>query len=498
MEKSRSEIAKQPRELNVMSRAKKKIKTGVCILGAGPAGLGSAWELAASGWGKDVLVIDANSKAGGLARTEIFDGHRFDVGPHRFFTKNKEVDALWHEALGKDFRPVQRLTRIYYKKKFFLYPVSAFDALPKMGPVQAVQALASYAYAFVAKDASKAQTFEQWVTAKFGTRLYESFFKTYTEKVWGISCDEIGADWAAQRIKGLDLLEVAKNAFGVALGTKPKTLVDEFDYPALGAGQMYEAMAQRAQEKGVEFLFHSRVEKLRHKDGRVTELQVQTGDGPVLVTAEDFITTIPITRLLSALDPVVSGEVSRACEQLYYRDHITVNLIVDRSDLFPDQWIYVHSPQVRMARLANYSNFSEKMSAKAGMTPISIEYFVFRTDDLWSMDDAQLVDLASAEIEKMGLIPSGTVKQGWVVRETDSYPTYYLGYEQPYALVRGAIDGFENLHPAGRGGLYKYNNMDHSLYSGLLAARNLMQEGDPYDVWKINIDAQYHESGHRV
>ncbi len=481
-----------------MGKAITQRRVGICILGAGPAGLGAAWELADKGRGKDVLVVDANTKPGGLARTEVFGGHRFDVGPHRFFTSNKEVHALWHRTLGEAFRPVQRLTRIYYKDKFYLYPVSAFDALPKMGAVQAARALASYAYAFVAKDASKAQTFEEWVTAKFGTRLYESFFKTYTEKVWGIPCNEIGADWAAQRIKGLDLLEVAKNAFGVALGTKPKTLVDEFDYPDLGAGQMYETMAQRAQEKGVELLLNTRVEKAHHENGTLSHVTARGPGGTMDIFADKFITTLPITRMLAMMKPAVGQDVSKACEQLYYRDHITVNLIVDREDLFPDQWIYVHSPDVRMARLANYSNFSDKMASRPGMTPISVEYFVFRTDDLWGKKDDDLVELATSEMEKMGLVSAETVSQGWVVRETDSYPTYYLGYEQPYSIVRAALDEFSNLQPAGRGGLYKYNNMDHSLYSGLLAARNMMQKSNPYDVWKINIDAQYHEGGQRL
>ncbi len=481
-----------------MTKAIKQRKVGVCILGAGPAGLGSAWELAHKGMGKEVLVIDANSRPGGLARTEIFDGHRFDVGPHRFFTSNKEVNTLWHQTLGDDFRSVQRLTRIYYKNKFFLYPVSAFDALPKMGPVQAVWALASFAFAFVAKDASKAETFEQWVTAKFGTKLYESFFKTYTEKVWGIPCNEIGADWAAQRIKGLDLLEVAKNAFGVALGTRPKTLVDEFDYPVLGAGQMYEALARRAQEKGVDFLFSARVKKVNHKNNVIKSILVETKEGPLRIRSEKFITTIALTRLLAMLNPAPDAEVLEACSHLYFRDHITVNLIVDTEGLFPDQWIYVHAPQVRMARLANYSNFSDKMAARPGMTPISVEYFVFRTDDLWSMKDRDLIELATDEMEHMGLVSSGTIAGGWVLRETDSYPTYYLGYKKPYTIVRRTLDGFGNLQPAGRGGLYKYNNMDHSLYSGILAARNVLEDGGRYDVWKINIDAQYHESAKRV
>jgi protoporphyrinogen oxidase len=475
----------------------RELSTGICVLGAGPAGLAAALELTRGGR-SDVVVLDRNATPGGLARTERFDGHRFDVGPHRFFTQNREVDALWHEMLGEDFRPVQRLTRIFYDQRFYLYPVSALDALPKLGPVAATRALASYLWAAVARDVDRAETFEQWVAAKFGTRLYESFFKTYTEKVWGIPCSRIGADWAAQRIKGLDLLGVAKNAFGVALGTRPKTLVDEFDYPVLGAGQMYERMAERAAAAGVTFVFDAEVRRVERRDDRIVAVEALTADGPLRVAADRFVSTLPLTRLLEMLAPAPPADVLAACRALYYRDHITVNLVAERADLFPDQWIYVHDPQVRMARLANYRNFSPRMAATAGVSPISVEYFVFRDDEVWAMDDADLIAMAGDEVVRMGLVPRGALGAGWVVRETDSYPTYYLGYAEPYARVRRAIDGLANLQPAGRGGLYKYNNMDHSLYSGLLAARNLL--ADPpgrYDVWRINIDAEYHEAAER-
>jgi protoporphyrinogen oxidase len=471
----------------------------ICILGAGPAGVGAAHEFAQAGRGSDVLVLDRNASAGGLSRTELFDGHRFDVGPHRFFTKNSEVDVLWRGALGDDFRPVSRLTRIFYKNEFFLYPVSAMDALPKMGSVEAVHALASYAWALVAKNADRAETFEDWVTAKFGRKLYDSFFKTYTEKVWGIPCHQIGADWAAQRIKGLDLIEVAKNALGMAFSGRPKTLADEFDYPTLGAGMMYERLAELSADGGVRFSYETDVRTIERKGERITGLVAETPDGPLRVTADVFLSTLPVTRLLAAVKPALDPDVLDACEALYFRDHITVNLVIDGSDLFPDQWIYVHAPDVQMARLANYSNFSDRMAGRPNTTPVSVEYFVFRSDPLWGMDDSGLIDLAKDELMRMGLVPPGAAGEGWVVRETDSYPTYFLGFEGAFRRVQQAVDGFDNLQPAGRGGLYKYNNMDHSLYSGLLAARNLLSpEGPRYDVWQINIDAEYHEAARRI
>jgi len=468
----------------------------IAILGAGPAGLGAAWELARQGR-RDVIVVDRNTRPGGLARTEQQDGHRFDVGPHRFFTPNKEVDALWHEVLGADFRPVQRLTRIYYREKFFLYPVSALDALPKLGPVQAAWALASYAAAALTRDPARATTFEEWVSAQFGRKLYESFFKTYTEKVWGIPCNQIGAAWASQRIKGLDLWGVAKNAVG-ALARKPKTLADEFDYPTLGAGQMYERMAERATAAGHTFLMPAEVVGAELDGPCLRAVTLAGPGGRVRLEAGQFITTLPITRFLTLLSPPPADEAVRACSELYYRDHLTVNLVVGKTGLFPDQWIYVHAPEVQMARLANYLNFSPAMAGRPGTTPLSVEYFVFRKDPLWARPDGELVAFAVDELRRMKLLDPAAVEQGFVVRETDSYPTYYLGFEGAYAKVQAAMDGLQNVLPAGRGGMYKYNNMDHSLYSGLLAARNVLgAPGAPFDLWKINIDAEYHESASR-
>ena len=464
-----------------------------CILGAGPAGLGTAWELAKNGI-SNVIVIDKNDQIGGLARTESFDGNLFDVGPHRFFTKNAEVNSLWHDLLGNDFRPVQRLTRIQYKGQFFRYPISAGDALMKMSPHESLYALISYVYAAIAGNASKATTFEEWITAKFGKKLYRTFFKTYTEKVWGIPCSEIGADWAAQRIKGLDVKTIIKNSLGIGKG-KVKTLVDQFNYPTRGAGMMYERMAEHTTEKGHEYLLGTTVVKLEREGDTVKAAIVRTSDGSEMrVEAEQFVSTIPITHLVDALDPALPQNVVAANEALYYRDHVTVNLVIDGDNLFPDQWIYVHSPDVKMARLANYNNFSAEMPARKGTTLVSIEYFTFRDDEIWQMQDDDLVAFGADEITRLKLIPAGSVQQGWVVRETESYPTYYMGFQESFDTVKAAVDGLVNCTPAGRGGMYKYNNMDHSLYTGLLAGRNLVRKTDTFDLWNVNIDAEYHES----
>ncbi|MCB0395258.1 MAG: NAD(P)/FAD-dependent oxidoreductase [Flavobacteriales bacterium] len=468
-----------------------------CIIGAGPAGLGTAWELVKNGE-TNLIIIDRNEVVGGLARTEIRDGARFDVGPHRFFTKNEEVNALWKEVLGSDFIPVDRLTRIYYKGKFFNYPIKAQDVLLKLGPLESFQAMVSYGLARI-KPKKKANTFEEWISQMFGTKLYKTFFKTYTEKVWGIPCSEIGAEWAAQRIKGLNFVQVVKNALAGSGKGKPKTLVDQFDYPVEGAGQMYEKMAERVVEKGGKILMNTTVKKFVMENGALTGVVVTDQSGQeATIKARHFFNSAPITHFFHLLNPAPPAELNDAANALYYREHITVNFLITGENLFPDQWIYVHAPEVKAARIANYNNFSDRMTSKRSETAVSVEYFVFKSDDLWKMSDEALVKLAGREMEMIGLCKEKDIINGWVVRETESYPTYYLGYEEPYNALRDYLDAIHNLSPIGRGGLYKYNNQDHSTYSGLLAARNYLKlPGSPYNLWNINIDAEYHESAER-
>ena len=470
-----------------------------CILGAGPAAFGTATELVSHGT-TDILMVDRNVVVGGLARTEIFDGARFDVGPHRFFTKSTEVNKLWHDTLGADFRPVDRLTRIYYKNKFFNYPIKAVDALVKLGALDSLHAMASFASAQLHRNGEPA-TFEDWITQKFGRKLYETFFKTYTEKVWGIPCSQIGAEWAAQRIKGLDVIEVLKNSIMGGKRGKIKTLVDQFDYPVMGAGQMYDVMAEKtAKPAGVEIVLGSSVVSIHHSDDRITSIDVRTADGTMLnVSARQYFSSIPITHFFKMLDPAPSEETRQAAQDLYYREHITVDLLIDGTGLFPDQWIYVHSPDVQIARIANYNNFSPEMAGAKNRTAISVEYFVFQHEALWKKPDAELIALALEEMGVLGLLKKESVQGAWVVRETESYPTYYIGFQEPYEKLKKNVNRFRNLYPIGRGGMYKYNNQDHSTMSGILAARNYLKlPGSPYSLWDINIDAEYHESAKRT
>ncbi len=468
-----------------------------CVLGAGPAGLSAAFELVANGI-EDVLIIDRHPIVGGLSRTVEKGGALFDIGPHRFFSRNREIRGLWHELLGDDFLPVNRLTRIYYKKKFFKYPIKPFDSLAKIGPAAALAALVSYIRARLgAKEEPK--TFEQWIVQHFGRRLFETFFKTYTEKVWGIACNRIGADWASQRIKGLDLIQVAKSAFRIGGGSQAKTLVEQFDYPRKGAGQMYQALAERVLDAGGDIWLKTRVEKFSVADERIKAVIVRDPDGQqVSIKADHYFNSLPLTFFYQAMDGYVDKTVGKSVEALYYRDHITVDMLVDRQKLFPDQWIYIHSQDVKMARIANYTNFSTHMCGGKPKTPISVEYFVFKDEELFQWPDSDIIELATEEIERLGLLNPQAIEQCWVVKETECYPTYYLGFQPYYQAVCRDIERYANLTQMGRAGMFKYNNQDHSMASGLLAARNYVgAEGSPYDLWQINVDAEYHEAGRR-
>jgi len=464
-----------------------------CIIGAGPAGLGAALELVKHGV-TNIVLVEKNKSVGGLARTDNFDGVRFDIGPHRFFTKNREINKIWHDTLGTDFQPVSRLTRIFYRNRYFNYPIKPQDIL-KLGPGESFNAVLSFISSQMRKKDSVI-TFEDWVTQKFGRKLYETFFKTYTEKVWGIPCSQIGAEWVDQRIKGLDALEVIKNAFLGGRNEKIKTLAEKFDFPVFGAGQMYETLCDRLVSQGAELMLNSTVVRYNRKDNTIESINVNdSGRRQLCITAKQFFSSIPLAHFFAMLNPLDSDEINKAAGMLRYRDHITVDLLVKNESLFPDQWIYVHSPDVQMARIANYKNFSKAMVADKNESTLSVEYFVFKDKGLWKESNESLAQLAISELEKMGLAKKRDVEKYWVVRETEAYPVYYIGLQEHYNVLRLRIDQFANFYSIGRAGMHRYNNQDHSLMSGILAARNYLKlPGSPYVLWDINIDAEYLES----
>ena len=467
------------------------------IAGGGPAGLTAAHELTRHGHACVVLESEAQL-VGGISRTDTYKGFRFDIGGHRFFSKSSEVNAFWREILGDQLITRSRMSRIYYAGKFFDYPLKPFNALSGLGPITAARILASYARARF-RPIKPVKSFEDWVVNRFGRLLFNIFFKTYTEKVWGMPTNEISADWAAQRIKGLSLTNAVWNAFfggkgkGKSKGEVIKTLIDSFEYPRLGPGQMWEATRDRVRANGGTVQMDARVEAIEHDDSAVTAMVTRDARGKrTRYVGRNFLSTLPIRHLIAAMAPAAPPEVVQAANSLRYRDFLTVVLIVDKPETFPDNWIYIHEPQVRVGRIQNFKNWSPDLVPDPSKTSLGLEYFCFEGDDLWSMADADLVALGRREIDAIGLARSGDVVDGCVVRMPKAYPVYDDAYQDHLKVIRDWLSRFPNLELAGRNGMHKYNNQDHSMMTALLAARNILGLGR-FDTWKVNTDAEYHE-----
>ncbi len=465
----------------------------VIVIGAGPSGLAAAYELALHS--VPVVVIEQLPQVGGLSRTLQKNGARFDIGPHRFFTKNMEVFGLWRDLLGEDLLSVPRLTRIYYKNKFFYYPLAPMNAFFGVGPISALQIFFSYFSTRIGQKINPTipVNFEDWVVSQFGRRLFEIFFKTYTEKVWGIPCTQIGADWAGQRIKGLSLWTAVLNSIYKPKGKKIKTLVEEFVFPRLGAGMFYERMAQEIEAHGGHILLNQKSIGFRHEGEKIRAVLVQDQHGQKTeIAGSAFMPSSPLTDGILGMKPEPPPEVLNAARGLRYRSHMGVDFLVEGNP-FPDNWIYVHAREVNLARIANYRNFSSAMANPEGLTPITVEYFCFTDDQNWKRSDAEMLALAQTELKRMKIVQAEQVKSGFVVRNEKAYPVIELGYESKMNLLRQYIAQFKNFQPIGRSGMFKYNNQDHAIVTGLLAARNHL--GAQYDVWSVNIDAEYHEAG---
>jgi protoporphyrinogen oxidase len=458
------------------------------IIGGGPAGLTAAYELTTLDLAP--LVLERASLPGGIARTETYKGFHFDMGGHRFFTKSEEVHRLWQEVLRDDLLVRPRLSRIYYKGRFFHYPLKAKDAFLGLGPREAVLILASYLRWQIFPH-SVEETLDQWVTNRFGKRLFQTFFKTYTEKVWGIPCTELRAEWAAQRIKDLSFRSLLLSLV-VKPGRNIKSLIEEFEYPRQGPGMMWRAVCERIEARGGSVRFDSEVVRIGRAGPRITHVVARNGSGEHTVAGTHFISSMPVTEFVQKLDPVAPAEVRAAASALRYRDLITVGLIVDNPHLFPDNWIYVHSPEVRVARIQNFKNWSPDMVPDARMSSLGLEYFCNEGDDLWSQSDAELVELGCREVERIGLLRAEEVVDGCVFRVPRSYPVYDARYREHLAVLRHFMESLENCQTVGRNGLHRYNNQDHSMLTGMYAARNLVL-GEKNDLWSVNADMDYQE-----
>jgi protoporphyrinogen oxidase len=474
--------------------------TDTLIIGAGPAGLTTAYRLAKAGHG--VVVIEQDKHyVGGISRTVSYKDFLFDIGGHRFFSKSREVVALWNEILPDDFLDRPRLSRIYYAGKFYAYPLKAFEALRNLGFKQSLACLASYAHAraFPIRDP---RTFHQWMRNEFGERLFSIFFKTYTEKVWGMDCDAISADWAALRIKGLNLSKAIIDGVARSLGFKPqgntsaKTLIESFRYPRRGPGMMWEAAAAKIKASGGRIAMDRRFEKLIcDPERRTWTVETIGGDGTrETFQARHVVSSAPIPELLAALSPTpLTLFHARA---LKYRDFLTVVLIGRTPRQWPDNWIYIHDPRVKVGRVQNFRSWSPEMIPDATSTCLGLEYFCSEGDDLWDMADRDLIALAKQEISAIGLLRGEEVTDACVVRQKKAYPVYDETFLENLRMIRFELASrFPALHLVGRNGMHKYNNQDHAMMTGMLTAANILAGRTLYDVWQVNEDAEYGEAG---
>jgi protoporphyrinogen oxidase len=461
---------------------------GTAIVGAGPAGLAAAYVLARRG--ARGVVFEAGDDVGGIARTVEHDGCRFDLGGHRFFTKVPSIERLWEEMLGDDFLTRPRLSRIYYDGRYFQYPLQAREVLSRLGVAESARCALSYVWALRLRRRD-ASTFEDWVTTRFGRRLYEAFFRSYTEKVWGIPGTEIRALWAAQRIKDFSFWHAVLALLGLA--REDTTLIERFRYPRRGPGQMWRAFARLVEECGVPVRLEQPCLALEHDGGRVTSVLVGSGQEEVVHEVENVVSTMALQDLVRRLRPAPPPEVLAAAAVLRYRALLLVALITTQAEPFPDNWVYIHDPGTRAGRVQNYGAWSPDM-VRPGTTCLGVEYFCFEGDDIWSSPDERMIDVAARELAAIGLIDPAKVVDGACVRVPNAYPVYDSRYEDAVAVIRSYVEGFDNLVTCGRNGLHRYNNQDHSMVTAILATLNVLERAR-HDVWSVNTEAEYLESG---
>jgi protoporphyrinogen oxidase len=467
---------------------------GTAVIGGGPAGLTSAWVLARRG--QPATVLEADGTVGGIAKTVEFEGYRFDLGGHRFYTKLEPIRRLWEEMLGDELLTRPRMSRIYHRGRFFNYPLRAADVLSGLGPIESFRCGVSYFYWRHKLKNTTPRSFEDWVVRRFGRRLYDAFFRSYTEKVWGIPGSEIQAEWAAQRIQEFSLLHAIMGILRVdrlRRHSQPPTLIEEFLYPRLGPGQMWEAFQRWVARRGIETWLNHRVLSIRHSAGRARSVVVESDGSEAEHDVDGVLSSIPLSELIESLDPPAPAEVRAAARQLRYRGLCLVALMTGEEEPFPDNWIYLHDPRTRAGRVQNFGSWSADM-VPAGQTCLGVEYFCSEGDEIWDMSDEDSVRTAIDEMETIGLLDSSKVFNGVKVRVPKAYPMYDQTYREAVAEIRGYLEHFENLKTFGRNGLHRYNNQDHSMWTAILATLSYI-DGIPRDVWSVNTKAEYLEEG---
>jgi len=468
----------------------------VVVIGGGPAGLTAARRLAEAG--DPVVVLEADSVVGGISRSVERDGWRFDIGGHRFFTKVKPVEDFWHEVLPpEDFLLRPRMSRIFYEGKFYDYPIKLGNALSNLGVVEAFLCGLSFLWVRI-RPPRDLTTLEGYIVSNYGWRFYHHFFKTYNEKVWAVPASEISADWGAQRIKGMSLWDAVWEPIRSSVIGKRRdkskqvtSLIEEFEYPKFGPGMMWEHCADQVTAMGGTVRLDTEVTGVHVEDGAAVAVTVVSGGTTERIDASHVISSMPLTSLARIVDPPVSDEVLAAAADLHYRDFLTVALVVPVERGFPDSWIYIHSPDVKVGRIQNFGSWSPYL-VKDGRTCLGMEYFVFEGDEMWECSDDELVALATKELAHIGLVEPSDVEVGYVVRMPKAYPVYDDAYRDNVDVIRRWFESHApNVHPVGRNGMHKYNNQDHSMYTAMLTVENI--HGAHNDIWSVNVEEEYHE-----
>ncbi len=462
----------------------------VLVIGAGPAGLTAGLELVKNNIQTTIVEFDPEY-VGGISRTVDYKGYKYDIGGHRFYTKNVEIENFWKLTLGDDLLTKKRKSRILYKNKYYDYPLSFFNALFNLGLIDSTKALTSYIRGSLIKIKPEV-TYEDWMTNRFGKMLFTTFFKTYTEKIWGIPVNKISKDWAIQRVKTFSLWGAVLSSLVPSYGRKFKTLIDEFYYPRLGPGMMWNAVAESFKLNGGDLVMNCKVTSLKLTSEKCWSVKFSGNNDSLSEEFDEVISTMPLKSLIKALGKVPK-EILETSNMLSYRDFITVLLVVDKPYVFDDNWIYIHSPEVKVGRIQNFKNWSEEMVPDQSKTSLGMEYFIFENDELWNKPQEYFLDLAKSEAVQLGICKKEDLIDGSVSKIKKAYPVYDADYAKNVDKIRIYLETLPNLYTVGRNGMHRWNNQDHSMMTGLIVARNIINGTKETSEWNVNNDAEYNE-----